>query len=202
MGGIDLEQLAIALTGVFENRDQAIASPVWFVSLRLWQRRTPLFVADSVTLFLEQANALKQEQPYRQRLLRLQFSETHFTGQYYQFRDFAAWRGAGAAPERLAALREEDVVSLEGCEVAIAVTPTSQGWLAKATLPPEGRCCFEYAGQERQVLVGFELEVNNGTVREDTQAIWFRSFDRGIDPQTGQGLWGALMGPYEFLKET
>ncbi|WP_255502467.1 CpcT/CpeT family chromophore lyase [Okeania sp. KiyG1] len=24
--------------------------------------------------------------------------------------------------------------------------------------------------------------------------------DKGIDPQTGQGIWGALMGPYKFMK--
>jgi hypothetical protein len=28
----------------------------------------------------------------------------------------------------------------------------------------------------------------------------FLSYDRGVDPETGQSLWGAMMGPYRHRK--
>jgi hypothetical protein len=59
----------------------------------------------------------------------------------------------------------------------------------KAQMNPEARCCFQYQEQTRQVVLGFEADEQR-----------FLSYDRGVDPETGQGLWGALMGPYEFQK--
>ena len=54
---------------------------------------------------------------------------------------------------------------------------------------PGAKCCFPYEGKTRQVILGFVAS-----------AVRFLSYDRGVDPDTGQALWGALMGPYEFNK--
>ncbi len=199
---VRLEAIASLLTGVFRNPDQALENPAWFVHLQLWQRRTPLFAADSVTLFLEQANVLYLDRPYRQRLLRLTEEAGQVWGQYYQFQDFSRWRGCGEASERLQGLMLADVAELPGCRVAIAPVPTgdptrdptgdpTEEWQAR--LVPGGCCEFEYEGQKRQVLVGFD-------VAETEAGVSLKTYDKGIDPETGQGLWGALMGPYEFWK--
>ncbi|NJN31398.1 MAG: hypothetical protein HC824_13970 [Synechococcales cyanobacterium RM1_1_8] len=204
-----VQQLATLLAGEFCNQTQALENPAWFVALRLWQRQVPLAGTDlfgpegagSVALFLEQASLLRLDQPYRQRLLRLYESEGAIYGQYYQFKEFAAWRGAGAEPGRLQQLQASDLVSLAGCRVAIAcssspaTSPPSSPLQVhyRATLVAGGRCEFEYDGKLRRVIVGFELEQTGAisTLKTD---------DKGIDPDTGQGLWGALMGPYEFVK--
>lgn len=68
----NLIALARYLAGEFDNQEQAIAEPAWFVHLRLWQRPVLLFAEDSLTLFAEQANVLGLDRPYRQRLMRLQ----------------------------------------------------------------------------------------------------------------------------------
>lgn len=188
---LQLEQLATLLCGEFSNQTQALDSPAWFVQLRLWQKRTPLFNEDSITLFLEQAPALKLEQPYRQRLLRLFENEGQLYGQYYQFKDFGAWKGAGAQTERLASLTLDAIDDLPGCRVAIN-RDGAQGF--KAELIPGGKCQFEYAGQMRQVIVGFDVVAATGS------GIALKTYDKGVDPETGKGLWGALMGPYEFVK--
>jgi hypothetical protein len=188
--GALLRSLAQALIGEFSNEAQAIASPAWFVNLRLWQRPTPLFTEDSITLFLEQANHLMRDQPYRQRLLRLSEEQGQLFGQYYQFKDFSVWKGCGDAPERLQTLTIADIADLPGCKVAIAQTPSGE---FQARLVPGGRCEFEYDGQKRQVLVGFD-------VVQTIAGVSLKTYDKGIDPETGQGLWGALMGPYEFEK--
>lgn len=186
-----VERLGQWLSGEFANRAQALENPAWFVQLQLWQRPTPLFGADSLTLFLEQANRLKLDQPYRQRLLRLTEEAGLLYGQYYQLKDFAAWRGAGQRPERLAQLQPSDLTELPGCRVAIATNAAQTQY--RAALVPGGGCEFDYEGKLRQVIVGFEIDLEGAEVV-------LKTYDKGIDPKTGQGLWGALMGPYVFAK--
>ncbi|NJR71181.1 MAG: hypothetical protein HC771_23005 [Synechococcales cyanobacterium CRU_2_2] len=186
-----LRSLTQALIGEFSNPQQAIASPAWFVHLRLWQCPTPLFAEDSITLFLEQANILQLDRPYRQRLLRLSEDQGQLFGQYYQFKDFSAWKGCGQTPGRLQTLTPADIADLPGCRVAIAQTPTGE---FQARLGPGRRCEFEYEGQKRQVVVGFDVAQSGAT------GVYLKTYDKGIDPETGQGFWGALMGPYEFEK--
>ena len=49
----ELIALARYMAGEFDNREQAIADPAWYVHLHLWQRPVPLFLEDSFTLFAE-----------------------------------------------------------------------------------------------------------------------------------------------------
>ena len=183
-----LVQLAACLAGEFDNREQAIADPVWFVHLRLWHRPVALFTEDSVTLFAEQANILQLEHPYRQRLLRLQTTAESgdLNVQYYGFKDPSSVKGAGQHPERLQHLTLEDIEYLPGCILTVPA-PTGDRYTAD---PPAGaQCYFTYLEETRQVCLGFAVSPTE-----------FLSFDKGVDPKTGQALWGALMGPYRFTK--
>lgn len=184
--------LAHYLAGEFNNRDQAIAEPIWFVHLCLWQRPVPLFCEDSLTLFAEQANVLKLDQPYRQRLLRLQSVEgdsERLQVQYYGFKDPGEMRGAGRDPDRLQALTGDQIDFLPGCRLEVT---WQQGDIPRfhARLSPDSRCCFSYGNETFQVSLGFEASADE-----------FLSYDKGIDPQTGTAIWGALMGPYRFTQQ-
>jgi CpeT/CpcT family (DUF1001) len=195
-----LTTLAAHLTGEFDNREQAIADPVWYVHLRLWHCRMALFAEDSVTIFAEQANVLKLDQPYRQRLLRIQVTnEVQFPlqVQYYSFKNYAAVRGAGQNPVLLQQITEADIELLPGCVLQVAHQQTGGSDPLRVTrsdrfqaMPPTGACChFSYEGETRQVSLGFEVSPGK-----------FFSRDKGIDPNTGTALWGAIMGAYEFTK--
>lgn len=187
----NIQQLWFWLSGEFSNQPQAIAEPVHFVQLRLWQRPLLLFGSDRPCLFLEQANALQLDRPYRQRLLCLETdSAGQLTAQFYQFKNAAAVLGAGQDPDRLRSLTPDDLQKLDTCRLAVTATPCG-GF--KAQLPEGCRCQFWTDGIERQVSLGFE-------VWAEAETIHFHSFDRGIDPETGRSLWGALMGPYQFTK--
>lgn len=181
--------LADYLLGEFDNREQAIAAPVWYVHLRLWHRPVSLFTQDSITVFAEQANVLQLEQPYRQRLLRIQAQESDsqfpLTVQYYKFNDFAAVRGAGQNPDLLQEITEEQIERLPGCFLQVA----HQHDRFIATPLADTRCCFSYQGETIQVSLGFEVNSQQ-----------FLSYDKGIEPDTGKALWGAMMGAYEFTK--
>ncbi len=178
--------LAQYLAGEFDNRDQAIDDPAWFVHLKMWQRPVPLFLEDSITIFAEQANVLELERPYRQRLLRLQDRQGQIHIQYYSFKQPDRYRGAGANPDQFQDLTIAEIELLPRCVLAVARTEGSDRF--RSSPLPDTQCCFTYAGEIRQVCLGFEV---------DSQQ--FLSYDKGIDAE-GRALWGAIMGPYRYTK--
>ena len=173
------------MIGEFNNRIQAIDDPTWYVHLQLWHRPVPPPLGDAC-IFAEQANVLQLDYPYRQRLLILtQTSSDQIQGQYWAFKSPEQFKGCGASPDKLKTIQRSDLIELPGCKLSIS--QVNQTFEAKPD--PNLKCCFDYAGKTRQVVIGFEVE-----------AAKFTSYDRGVDPETGQSLWGALMGPYQFNK--
>ncbi|MFB2767787.1 chromophore lyase CpcT/CpeT [Pelatocladus sp. BLCC-F211] len=189
----ELIALAQYLAGEFDNREQALAEPAWYVHLRLWQIPIPLFSEDSITLFAEQANIVKLDQPYRQRIMRLTSGHDHDTPlkvQYYMPKDPTALRGAGRNPLLLQTLTPEKLDLLPDCVLNISqetVAPNQYKFTAIA--PANTRCCFSYAGNTIQVSLGFEVSQQE-----------LKTYDKGIDPNTGSATWGAIMGPYRYTK--
>ncbi|MGB6298067.1 MAG: chromophore lyase CpcT/CpeT [Rivularia sp. (in: cyanobacteria)] len=186
-----LSILAQYLAGEFENKQQAISEPAWYVNLLMWQRPVSLFDQDSVALFAEQANVLNIEQAYRQRILRITPSSADaFKVQYYMFKDPNAWRGAGRNHKLLDALTTEEIDILPGCVLTINTENIAQNQYKFIAKPiPDNRCTFDYAGNTVEVSLGFEV-----TQKE------FLSYDKGIDPETRKATWGAILGPYRYTK--
>jgi hypothetical protein len=181
-----IETLVHWLAGEFDNQAQALEQPAWFVHLRLWHRPLPFSIDGNPALFAEQANYLYPENAYRQRVVVLSsIASDHVQAQYYAFKQPDRVKGAGATPDRLNSLRPEDLDKLPGC----VLTVTQHADTFKAAPQPDARCCFQYQGETRQVILGFEVS-----------AAMFVSYDRGVDPDTGKVLWGAIMGPYQFCK--
>lgn len=179
------------LAGTFDNRAQAIANPAWFVHLQLWHRPISLFQEDSVALFAEQANVYTPENPYRQRILRIHAltdSPNAIQVQYYGFKNPETVKGAGRDPEKLVGLTIDQLDRLPGCILQVEQQGAEPNQRFVATPPIGAKCCFQYAGETRQVVLGFE-------VTEHT----FFSYDKGVDSE-GKALWGATMGAYEFNK--
>lgn len=176
------------LAGEFDNQQQALTEPIWYVHLRLWLRPTTLFAEDSLTLFAEQASIVNLDQPYRPRLLRLRSNQSNPSSlqvQHYMFKDMMRVRGAGQNPELLQQLTPEQVEFLPSC--TLDVTESSDRF--KAFPATKEHCCFTYEDQTYQVSLGFEVTANE-----------LKTYDKGIDSNTGKGIWGALMGPYCYQK--
>ncbi|MEM9163997.1 MAG: chromophore lyase CpcT/CpeT [Cyanobacteria bacterium P01_F01_bin.4] len=194
---LSLTTLGNYLAGEFENQAQAAAAPTWYVRLRVWQRPTRLFASDSLTLFLEQANAIAQQAPYRQRILRLQQRAEGLRGQYYALKEPLAFQGGGQTPAKLQTLTPDDLDYLPDCWVTIQPQPMAGGqYHFKATPPADTLCSFEYQGQKKYVQLGFDVGPT------DTGAqIELLVYDKGLDPATKRGLWGALMGPFRLIKQ-
>jgi CpeT/CpcT family (DUF1001) len=178
-------QLAEWLVGEFDNQAQSKEDPTWYVPLRLWHRPVPHPIHGQLAVFAEQSNFLDLKLPYRQRILVLEPEGDHLAVQFWAFKDPTRFRGAGANPELLTQATESELDALPGCRLDVRFA----GDRYKATPVTGSRCCFDYDGQQRQVILGFEAG-----------ATQFFSYDRGVDPETGQSLWGAMMGPYIHQK--
>ena len=193
-----LNTLADYLIGEFDNRHQAIADPLWYVHLRLWHHPIVGLAETGLMIFAEQANVLQIEQPYRQRLLNIteNAADCQFPlqVQYYRFFDPTLVKGAGAEPDRLQQITRQNIELLPSCVLSVAATVAAAGshpMRFSAHPVDDAVCCFPYQNKIRQVRLGFEASPDE-----------FLSHDRGIDPDTGQAIWGALMGAYRFTKRS
>ncbi len=180
-----LVSLVGQLAGEFSNQTQALDQPVWFVNLRLWQRPLAQRPNGKLALFAEQANSLYPEQAYRQRVITFETVSDRILARYLGLRCPSAFAGAASNLKLLAQLTPGDLEDLPGC--CLDVQPTLTGWQAK--MFPGDRCRFPYDGKVGEVVLGFELTESH-----------FLTYDRGVDPETGRSLWGALMGPYIYQK--
>lgn len=210
MANSPLSTLAAYLAGEFENQAQAAAEPAWYVHLKLWQRPIPeLSTAQTCTLFLEQASVDALKPPYRQRILQLSYQADRLRGQYFALSWPSKFAGAGADPSLLAGFSAADLVSLPNSEAHIEYQPLpAGGYKFQAALPDGQLCSFEYGGQRRYVYLGFDVAPAKTTSAKKTpegnasgDTIELLTYDKGIDPDTGRGLWGALMGPFRMIKQ-
>jgi hypothetical protein len=171
------------LAGEFDNKNQSMEDPTWYVPLQLWHRPLPHRIQGKLAVFAEQSNTLNLDRPYRQRILVLE--PDGLSVQYWAFKNPNQFRGAGANPDLLKDALEPNLDLLPGCSLDIIFSEN----IFCAKPQPDARCCFTYDGKVRQVVLGFEVS-----------ATQFLSYDRGIDPDTGRSLWGAMMGPYRHQK--
>ncbi len=191
-----LATLAHYLAGEFENQAQAAADPALYVHLRLWQRPIPALSSEQTyTLFLEQASVAAGKPPYRQRVLQLRAIAGQLRGQYFALAEPLKFRGAGRDAACLTGLSSADLVDLPNSEAEIQYQALAGSeYQFQAALPEGQLCSFTYDGQRRYVYLGFDVAPEAG-------AITLRTYDKGVDPDTGRGLWGALMGPFHMIKQ-
>ena len=181
--------LANYLAGEFDNKQQAMEQPAWYVHLRLWIRPVPIFTEDSITLFAEQANIVKLNQPYRPRILRLRQRES-IEVEFYMFESLSTAAGAGQNKDLIKNITPDKIKFLPNCTLQVATQELGSGKYCFETTPVSDEpCSVSYEGTTFQVFLGFKATKDE-----------LLTYDKGIDPDTGKGTWGALMGAYQFNK--
>ncbi|MDP2360959.1 MAG: chromophore lyase CpcT/CpeT [bacterium] len=173
------------LTGSFSSARQAAADSDYYdIRLRMvpiWKERE-----DGPWLYVEQAMAQAQDQPYRQRVYRLrQESPTTFVSEVWQLpapeRRFAgAWRNDSL----LAGLDPSALEERAGCAVHLTWHP-GQGVYAGGT---QGEGCAS-------TLRGAAYATSEVSITGEGLGTW----DRGYDEE-GRQAWGAHKGGYDFRR--
>jgi len=190
-----LAQLAKYLSGEFDNRQQSLADPTWYLHLRVWNRPLPpALFTEGYGFFIEQISVASGQAPYRQRILHLTTQSNQLWGQYYGLKDPLAFRGSATQPERLAPLTQDDLVPLPTCGLEIDYTPALQSFSAR--LPADTLCSFTYGDTTSHIRLGFDIGPQS-----PGGPVVLRVHDRGIDPDTGKTTWGPQMGPFHLVKQ-
>lgn len=185
--------LGHCLAGVFQNRQQALANPTWFVHLKLWIHPINLFTEDSIAFFLEQASAAYPQPPYRQRVLRIRPDVDGLVAEYYALQQPQSYQGAAQNPARLALLKENELQTLANSRLSISSRDEPTGRLFEGRQAPGEQCQFFVDGAVKYVQLAFDVLERNGNTT-------FKMYDKGIDPNTGNATWGALQGPFILQK--
>ena len=189
-------RLSRCLAGVFQNRDQALADPAWFVHIRLWCHPVALFNEDSATFFIEQASAAFSQAPYRQRILRVRLIANELTAEYYALKDPSAFQGAAQDAAWLKTLTLDDLQSLSGSRLRVTVNSQVDAIRFEGRHYPGERCQFTVGGEGKWVELAFDAIAP----LSDPEKTAFWMYDKGINPATGKVIWGAKNGPFKLAK--
>lgn len=193
-----LHQLATHMAGEFDNRQQSLADPTWYLHLRLWQRPLPrALFGEGYSFFIEQISVISGKPPYRQRILHINHRDGQLWGQYYGLPDPVAYSGAATQPDRLAALTRASLLDLPTCGLAIEYQPASQTFSAR--LPEDSLCSFTVNGTTSYVRLKFDLGPES--LAPNSPMVLYLE-DRGVDPDTDKLTWGPLMGPFQLVKQS
>lgn len=180
------QALREVMAGTYSSAAQAASDPEFKV---IELHMTPIWSArsDGAWLYVEQAAAEARDAPYRQRVYQLAEASTPGRVESRVFElpgDPLSFAGAWRDPSRLDVLTPASLVPRQGCTVVVARLP--DGTWSGSTLGD--RC--------RSTLRGASYATSEVTI----SAHELRSWDRGFDAE-GKQVWGAVKGPYRFLKQ-
>ena len=178
------DRLARWMSGNFSSASQAAAAPEDYFDIRLvmveiWAER-----ADGPWLYVEQAAASALDRPYRQRVYRLVDTPEGVRSDVFLLPgDALAFAGAWRTPDSFDTLEPAALVEREGCSI----------YLVERDGAFEGSTRGDSCSSE---LRGATYATSEVRIEPDLLTSW----DRGWD-QDGVQVWGAELGPYEFVRE-
>lgn len=181
----DTATLARWMAADFSNQAQAFENPPFFAHIRVCMRPLPRTLLDAPSLYLEQAYDYMLNRPYRTRVLRLSVQDGRLAIENYQVKDEEEFYGASRDRARLAALSGDRLERMDRCNFWVDWTGSS----FKGEVEPGKGCMVTRKGRETYLDSRFELTDS-----------WFVSHDRGLDPVTDEHVWGAVAGPFQFVK--
>lgn len=180
-----LDRLEEFLVGRFDSSLQSTQQPQYY-SIQLLSCPVDAPDLGDRVVYVEQASMDSLSEPYRQRLYVLSADDEAGTAEtvIYSLVSPGSWVGL-CAEDELATLDESDVELREGCGVQLT-------W-------QEDTATFEGG------TVGESCSSSLGGAAYATSEVWMSedrldSWDRGFDAN-GFQVWGAVDGPYEFLRQ-
>ena len=179
-----LEELTHWLTGYFSTDAQAKQDTSFF-DIRLhmvpiWADRT-----DGKWLYVEQAEAVSLDKPYRQRINHLFLSaDGRIHSQVYEMPAPLRFVGAWKDTSLLHRLNPDSLISRTGCVVLMQRDVIG---VYRGSTPAE-TCLSSWRGASYTTT---EVEVGKS---------YMLSWDRGWNKQ-GEQVWGSRMGGYRFVKQ-
>lgn len=181
----DITTLARWMAADFSNQEQAFENPPFFAHIRVCMRPLPLELLSGVSFFLEQAYDYALNQPYRVRVLKLVPQSDHIEIENYVLKNAEPFYGASRDLPRLQSLQAENLEKLSGCSFVTKWAGSS----FRGEVEPGKGCIVVRKGMTTYLNSEFEIDEEK-----------FISWDRGLDPETDEHVWGAIAGPFHFVR--
>lgn len=180
---LDIKTLAQWMAGDFSNKEQAYANPPFFAHIRVCMRPLSSELFGGTSLFLEQAYDFMLNQPYRLRVLKFKTVEDRIELENYKVKDENLFFGASRDRDRLQQLTPEMIEKMNGCDMNVTWT----GNFFQGQIKPGKACIVERKGRTTYLDNSFEVDGSK-----------LISYDRGLDPETDELVWGSVAGPFHF----
>jgi hypothetical protein len=182
----DTLTLARWMAADFSNQEQAITNPPFFAHIRVCMRPLPESLLLGTSLFLEQAYDFMLNAPYRLRVLKFNLVDGRIELENYKVKEEENFYGASRDLEKLKFLKAEHLEKMSGCDMDVTWT----GSCFRGEIKPGKACIVERKGKKTYLDNSFEIDADK-----------LISFDRGLDPETDELVWGSIAGPFHFERK-
>ena len=183
-----IRELAKMMVGNYTSADQAANDKEYFdIRLhvaRIWKERPE---SEGIYLYVEQATAVAQQRPYRQRVyhLRTSHEDGKIESAVYELANPIRFTGQWKEDKPLATLTLDSLIIRQGCRVVMRKSGSRE--FQGATV---GQECLS-------TLRGAKYALTDVIITPKQLISWDRGFD-----EKGEQVWGAKFGGYIFKKET
>ena len=183
--GILLRDLAEAMAGDFSNQKQAFADSRNYAHIRVFFRPLPWDFFSAIGFYSEQVYDYDLWTPYRQGVHRLVERGDDIYIENYSLNDAMVYAGAGHNRDILQTISPDCIQRRYNCSMVFK----RDGDILRGSVEPGNKCLIPKKGIETYLVSDVEI----------TQTTWV-SWDRGINPTTGEQVWGSAKGPLKFEK--
>ena len=180
-----LHNLARCMAGDFSNQKQAFADSKNYAHIRIFFRPLPWDFFSGIGFYSEQVYDYDLWNPYRQGVHKLVDKGEKVYIENYSLKDSLLYAGAGHNREILLTITPENIARRYNCSMVF----WREKNLFRGSVEPGNKCLITRKGQETYLVSDVEL----------TEETWV-SWDRGMDIETNEQVWGSAIGPLKFEK--
>ncbi len=180
-----LYELACLMAGDFCNRQQSQVDPKTYAHIRIFFRPLPWEFFSGIGFYSEQVYDYDLWSPYRQGVHRLVDQGDRIYIENYSLKDAELYAGSGHNRDILLTIPPKAIARRKNCSMVF----TKVGEVFQGRVEPGNNCLIERKGVQTYLVSEVEL----------TEKTWV-SWDRGMDINTHQQIWGSAAGPLKFKK--
>jgi len=180
-----LNELARLMAGDFSNRQQSDADPKNYAHIRIFFRPLPWKFFSGIGFYSEQVYDYNLWSPYRQGVHRLVDKGNHVYIENYSLKEAENYAGSGHNRDILLTIPPECIQRRHNCSMVFH----KEEAMFYGSVEPGNKCLIHRKGVNTYLVSSVEL----------TETTWV-SWDRGLDLDNHQQIWGSAIGPLKFIK--
>lgn len=180
-------QIALArrMAGDFSNHKQASENLQDYAHIRVFFRPLPFDFFQGIGFYSEQVYDYDLWQPYRQGIHRFVDRGDRIYIENYSLKDSLLYAGAGHNRDILQTIAPDCIERRDNCSMVFV----RDGAVWRGSVEPGNKCLIQRNGRQTYLVSEVEL----------TEKTWV-SWDRGMDVNTHEQVWGSAIGPLKFEK--